>query len=117
MAWGRPTSARVRQGTLVNNPSYPALYDSTKQQLHSVFGAASFVVGRSETADLTVLDVTCSRQQFRIVRTEGRHYVEPLSKTSPTYHNGQPVSAPAALAHEDRLDAGNCRFVFYAKPP
>ena len=100
----------------MTQPSYPALYDAAGKQLHSLLGAASFVVGRSETADLPVLDVTCSRQQFRIVRAEGRHYVEPLSRNSPTYHNGQPIGGRTPLAHEDRLDAGECRFVFLARP-
>jgi len=94
--------------------SYPALYDPENKNLHALFGSASFVIGRSETADLTVLDLGCSRQQFRIVRNEARHYVEPLSRTSPTYHNGKPISEPIALVHGDRLEAGNCRFVYLA---
>jgi ABC-type multidrug transport system ATPase subunit/pSer/pThr/pTyr-binding forkhead associated (FHA) protein len=98
-------------------PAYPVLYDHANKAAHSLVGSASFVVGRSETADLTVLDLSCSRQQFRIVRADGQHFVEPLSKTSPTNHNGQPVQQRTALAHEDRLDAGNCRFVFLTKPP
>ena len=96
-------------------PSYPALYDPANKNLHALLGSASFVIGRSETADLTVLDPSCSRQQFRIVRVETQHYVEPLSRTSPTYHNGQPISEPTPLAHQDRLQAGNCRFVFLAR--
>jgi ABC transport system ATP-binding/permease protein len=101
----------------MNQPAYPAVYESAGKKLHSLLGAASFVVGRSETADLTVLDLTCSRQQFRIVRVEGRHYVEPLSKTSPTYHNGQALGQRTALAHEDHVDAGECRFVYLIRPP
>jgi ABC transport system ATP-binding/permease protein len=101
----------------VTQPGYPALYDVANKTLHSLLGTPSFVVGRSETADLTVLDLTCSRQQFRIVRSEGQHYVEPLSRTSKTYHNGQPVDQRTPLAHEDQLDAGACRFVFLTQPP
>ncbi len=73
--------------------SYPALYDPGNKSLHALLGSASFVIGRSETANLTVLDLNCSRQQFRIIRVEAQHYVEPLSRTSPTYHNGQSISA------------------------
>ena len=98
-------------------PSYPAIYDPAGNKLYPLLGSASFVVGRSETADLTVLDVTCSRQQFRVVRVEGKHFVEPLSRNSPTYHNGQPVGQRTPLAHEDRLEAGECRFVFLVGPP
>jgi ABC-type multidrug transport system ATPase subunit len=101
----------------VTQPTYPALYDAVHKNLHSLLGTASFVVGRSETADLTVLDLTCSRQQFRIVRVDGQHYVEPLSHTSRTYHNGQPISERTPLNHEDQLAAGECRLVFLARPP
>lgn len=94
--------------------SYPALFDSENNSLHSLLGSASFVIGRSETADLIVLDPGCSRQQFRIIRNEADHYVEPLSRTSPTYHNGQPISSLALLAHGDRLEAGSRQFVYLA---
>jgi ABC-type multidrug transport system ATPase subunit/pSer/pThr/pTyr-binding forkhead associated (FHA) protein len=101
----------------VSQPAYPALYDPAGKKLYSLLGTASFVVGRSETADLTVLDLGCSRQQLRIVRVDGRYYVEPLSQTSPTYHNNQPVSRRTPLAHKDQLGAGNSRFVFFAQRP
>src|ERR1700722_9117438 len=94
--------------------SYPALYDPENKNLHALTGSASFLIGRSETADLTVLDPSCSRQQFRIVRNEAQHFVEPLSRTSPTYHNGKTISESTLLAHGDRLEAGNCRFVYLA---
>src|SRR4051794_6182155 len=48
--------------------SYPALFDPVNNSLHALLGSASYVIGRSETADVTVLDPSCSRQQFRIVR-------------------------------------------------
>jgi pSer/pThr/pTyr-binding forkhead associated (FHA) protein len=56
--------------------SYPALYDPENKRLHTLLGSASFVVGRSETADLTVLDLSCSRQHFRIIRVNAQHYVD-----------------------------------------
>ncbi len=101
----------------MNQPVYPALYDPAAKKLHSLLGAASFVVGRSETADLVLLDVTCSRQQFRVVRADGRHHVEPMSRTSPTLHNGQPIAGRTPLTHEDHLAAGESRFVFLTGPP
>src|SRR4029077_8313903 len=103
--------------TAMPKSSYPGLFDPAEEKLHALFGSDSFVIGRSETADLTVLDLSCSRQQFRIIRVEAQHYVEPLSRTSPTYHNGQPIGAPTLLAHEDRLQAGSCQFVFLAREP
>jgi ABC-type multidrug transport system ATPase subunit/pSer/pThr/pTyr-binding forkhead associated (FHA) protein len=101
----------------MSKSSYPGLFDPSDEKLHALLGSASFVIGRSETTDLTVLDLNCSRQQFRIIRVEAQHYVEPLSRTSPTYHNGQSISEPTVLAHEDRLQAGNCRFVFLSREP
>jgi hypothetical protein len=75
--------------------SYPALYDPENKNLHALFGSASFVIGRGETADLTVLDLSCSRQQFRIVRNEAQHFVEQLSRTSPT-PSGSPRNGPTS---------------------
>jgi hypothetical protein len=95
--------------------SYPGLFDPATGELHALHGRASFVIGRSETADVPVLDLSCSRQQFRIVRVEGQHYVEPLSRNSPTYLNGQAISKLTPLAHEDLLQAAGCRFVFLAR--
>jgi ABC-type multidrug transport system ATPase subunit/pSer/pThr/pTyr-binding forkhead associated (FHA) protein len=83
--------------------------------MHPLLGSASFLIGRSETADLTVLDLSCSRQHFRIIRVEAQHYVEPLSRTSPTYLNGRSITARSLLEHEDRLQAGSCHFVFLAR--
>jgi ABC-type multidrug transport system ATPase subunit len=99
----------------VRNSSYPALYDPASKNLHALLGSASFVIGRSETADLTVLDPSCSRQQFRVVRVGSEHYVEHLSRTSPTYHNGQSISAPVLLVHEDLLEAGDSQFFYLAR--
>ena len=52
--------------------AYPALFNSVKKDLPSLPGGASFVVGRSETADLVVLDVTCSRQQLLFIGLMGQ---------------------------------------------
>ncbi len=101
----------------MSQTTYPALYDPAGKKLHPLLGTASFVVGRSETADLTVLDVGCSRQQFRIVRVEGRYWVEPLSQNSPTYHNSQPISQRTPLGHKDQVAAGSSRFVFLTRHP
>jgi ABC-type multidrug transport system ATPase subunit len=54
----------------------------------------------------------CSRHHFRLVRRDGRHFVEPLSPRNPTYRNGQPLTRPAPLEHGDALQAGQSRFQF-----
>ena len=90
----------------MNQPVYPALYDAVGKKPPSLLGAASFVVGRSETAALPVLEVPCSRPQFPIIRAEGRRYAEPPSRTRPTYLNGQPIGRRTPLTQEDHLEAG-----------
>jgi len=90
----------------MSKSSYPGLYDPSDEKLHALLGSASFVIGRSETADLTVLDLNCSRQQFRIIRVEAQHYVEPLSRTNSTHHNGQLSLSLHRNRLHDRHDAG-----------
>ncbi len=90
----------------MNQPVYPALYDAVGKKPPSLLGAVPFVVGRSETAALPVLEVPCSRPHFPIVRAEGRRFAEPLSRTRPTYPNDRPTGRRAPLTQEDRLEAG-----------
>jgi ABC-type multidrug transport system ATPase subunit len=95
---------------------YPALLDLATQTLHPIGMSESFLVGRNETADICVLDVTCSRHHFRIVRRDGQFLVEPLQSLNPTYRDGRPVSQPEPLDHGAVLQAGNTRFQFLLCP-
>jgi ABC-type multidrug transport system ATPase subunit len=96
--------------------TYPALLDLATQTLHSLGVSESFLVGRNETADVWVMDPYCSRHHFRIVRRDGRHYVEPLNSLNPTYHNGKAVTQPEAVDHGAVLQAGQTRFQFLLGP-
>jgi ABC-type multidrug transport system ATPase subunit/pSer/pThr/pTyr-binding forkhead associated (FHA) protein len=96
--------------------NYPALLDLATQSLYPLGVSESFLVGRNETADVCVLDRSCSRHHFRIVRRDGRHYVEPLSPRNPTYHNGQPVAHAEAVEHGSFLQAGQSSFQFLLRP-
>lgn len=96
---------------------YPALIDVATQTVHSLRGAESFLVGRNETADICVTDLTCSRHQFRIVRHEGRYFVEGLSPRNPTICNGKRVTARQPLEHEAQIQAGKLRFQFLVRAP
>ena len=96
--------------------NYPALLDLGTQKLHPLGVSESFLVGRNETADVCVLDVTCSRHHFRIVRHDGHYFVEPLTSASPTYFNGQPATKDEPLDHGAVLQAGQTRFQFLLKP-
>jgi ABC-type multidrug transport system ATPase subunit/pSer/pThr/pTyr-binding forkhead associated (FHA) protein len=77
----------------------------------------SFLVGRHPTANLVLLDVTCSRQQFRIVRQSGRFVLEPLSASVPTRCDGQVITGPVPLRHESLIAAGASRFQFLEHAP
>ncbi len=96
---------------------YPALFDLQTKTLHSLGVSESFLVGRNETADVCVLDQTCSRHHFRIVRREGRHFVEALNSVNPTYLDGRPVPGIETVDHGAFLQAGQTRFQFLLRPP
>jgi ABC-type multidrug transport system ATPase subunit/pSer/pThr/pTyr-binding forkhead associated (FHA) protein len=96
---------------------YPALLNLARQTLHPLGGSESFLVGRNETADVPVLDPSCSRHHFRIARRQGRHFVEPLNERNPTYHNGRPVTNPEPVDHGSVLQAGQTRFQFLLHAP
>lgn len=95
---------------------YPALLDLTTQTSYPLGRSESFLVGRSETADVCVFDVTCSRTHFRLVRRDGQHLVEPLNSLNPTFRNGVRVVKAELLEHGDTLQAGHTRFQFLLRP-
>jgi pSer/pThr/pTyr-binding forkhead associated (FHA) protein len=92
--------------------NYPALLDISTQALHSFGGSEAFLVGRSETADLCVFDVTCSRHHFRIVRRDGHYHVERLNSTNPTFRNGLALTKSEPVEHGDIIQAGRTRLQF-----
>jgi pSer/pThr/pTyr-binding forkhead associated (FHA) protein len=96
---------------------YPALLDLEKQTIHPLGPSESFLVGRNETADICVLDPTCSRHHFRIVRRDDQYQVEPLNARNPTYYNGRRAWRLETLEHGSTLQAGQARFRFLLRPP
>src|SRR4051794_17891398 len=96
---------------------YPALLNVDTQTRHPIGSSESFLVGRNETADVCLADVSCSRHHFRIRVRGGRHFVEPLSPTNPTYHNGKAVAHPQAVEHGAILQAGRTCFQFLLRTP
>ena len=55
---------------------YPALQNLNTKTLHPIGTEPSFLVGRNPLANLPVTDTSCSRTQFRIVRTPSGYVVE-----------------------------------------
>ena len=92
--------------------TYPALLDASSGELHSLAETEEFLAGRSQDADLPLLDVSCSRRQFQIIRKQNRWFLENLSMHAPTQHQGQPLVEPIELVHGAAIQAGLLRFRF-----
>lgn len=100
---------------------YPALLEVASKELHPLGTATEFVVGRSQDADLPILDTSVSRRHFRIRRQGQAVVVEPLSESNPLLCDGRRVVGDHPLAHGARLRAGTVEFVYLtgdtATPP
>ena len=68
------------------------------------------VLGRAETADLILPNISVSRQHASL---EGA-VLTPLEDSNPVLVNGQPLTAPASLRHGDEVRLGKYRLVYYA---
>ncbi|MBS0264368.1 MAG: ATP-binding cassette domain-containing protein [Planctomycetes bacterium] len=90
----------------------PVLCDLASGELYPLAAGGTFVVGRSETADLSVTDLTCSRQHFQIVGRDGCHVIEPLSAQNPTLVNGLRTETATPLQPGDVITAGQLQFQF-----
>jgi ABC-type multidrug transport system ATPase subunit/pSer/pThr/pTyr-binding forkhead associated (FHA) protein len=91
---------------------YPALFELATRELHPLSGAPQFAAGRSQSADLPLLDSRCSRQQFQLVRHATGYTVQPLSENCPTLCNGIQLLAARDLEHGDLLQAGSLQFIY-----
>lgn len=98
--------------TRVNNVNYPALLEVSSKELHPLGSFIEFVVGRSQDADLPILDTSVSRRHFRIRRQGDATTIEPLSDTNPLYCDGVPIIGRHPLVHGSRIRAGTVEFVY-----
>jgi serine/threonine protein kinase len=64
------------------------------------------VLGRNETADVTVADVKTSREHAAITLRDGAWWVEDLKSRNGTLLNGNALVAPALLRSGDRIKIG-----------
>ena len=69
-------------------------------------------MGRSDDNDVTLDDVTVSRQHARFRRTEGVWQLVDLDSLNGTYVNRDRIDGPATLAGGDEVQIGKYRFVF-----
>ena len=96
---------------------YPALYLPQLQQFISLarFGNEACILGRDPQSSVQLLDLTCSRRQFSVVASGRDFQIANLSQSVPTLRNGEALSAPAVLQHNDRITCGNTIVVFLAR--
>jgi ABC-type multidrug transport system ATPase subunit/pSer/pThr/pTyr-binding forkhead associated (FHA) protein len=96
---------------------YPALYFPQVRRFISLarFASDVCIIGRDPEASIPISDPSCSRRQFSVVAAGGGYQVEPLSKSVPTLRNGEALSAPALLQHNDRIQCGDTMVIFLAK--
>ncbi|MFM7166649.1 MAG: FHA domain-containing protein [Planctomycetaceae bacterium] len=91
---------------------YPALLELATKELHSLNAATVYAAGRSQSADLPLLDVRCSRNQFQLIRRGTGYVVQGLSENCPTLYNGGVLTVVQELQHGDMLQAGALQFVY-----
>lgn len=94
------------------NSDFPAIAEVDSRQVHRLSRDAEFVVGRSRDASLPILDINCSRQQFRILFDGNQWLVESLSANVATLHDGSPLDKPTPLQHGSLIEAGTSQFCF-----
>ncbi|HEX2112705.1 MAG TPA: FHA domain-containing protein [Gaiellaceae bacterium] len=88
------------------------LPDGTVQDL-----AAEVTVGRARENDVVVEKGGVSRRHARLVKAEGRWYVEDRGSLYGTYLNGVRLQprVPYSLRHADRIAIGPDTFIFFAR--
>lgn len=92
-----------------------ALLDLETNVPHPLGETAAFTVGRSREADLVLMDVACSRVQFRLHRGPAGYELEAVSANCPTYLDGAAVAGRVVLAPSSVIHAGNRRFRYIAE--
>ena len=71
--------------------NFPYIINILTSQKHPLNNNSIFLVGRSEEAHLTVLDINCSRKQFQIEFSNDRYFLVPVSPINPTYLDGKAI--------------------------
>jgi pSer/pThr/pTyr-binding forkhead associated (FHA) protein len=70
-------------------------------------------LGRAQTAEISIpRDDTVSRDHAVIIHREGSFAVKSLKKDNPTLVNGETVEDAASLFDGNRIQVGQCTFLF-----
>ncbi|MCS7306136.1 MAG: SpoIIE family protein phosphatase [Thermoguttaceae bacterium] len=73
----------------------------------------SAVLGRHPDCDIVLDQKAVSRQHARILRIDGKHYIEDLRSRNGTFVNDQPVQGRRLLRDGDRVRICDMEFVFH----
>lgn len=73
---------------------------------------SDFIIGRSDSADLTLKQVSISRQHARIYGREGTFFIQDLHSTNGVLLNGQPLVRTAQLTEKDLITIGKARIIY-----
>jgi pSer/pThr/pTyr-binding forkhead associated (FHA) protein len=80
-------------------------------------GENPLAVGRGETVDVKVPDVTLSRQHFIILREGDGYVLQDMESQNGTYVAGKRATAKVPLRHHDCIAAGRTLFLFRERAP
>jgi hypothetical protein len=69
--------------------------------------ARPFRIGRDETSDLQVFDVRISRHHAKIEHRRGEYIITDLGSTNGVFINGERITQPTVLRHNDALEIAN----------
>ena len=76
-----------------------------------------YTLGRGEANSITILDAGMSKSHARVIKAEGKFYIEDLGSTNGTYINGMklPPNQKYELRHNSQIALGNSIVVFAAE--
>jgi len=71
-----------------------------------------FIIGRSPTNAIVLVDMNASREHARIIADEDTFILEDMRSSNGTFHNGIPVQTQILLNHGDQIKIGGTVFRF-----
>lgn len=92
-------------------PSVPYLIHAYEHRAYPLHEQGTLSIGRDTACDITVNEVSVSRQHAGITR-EGDEFVLSSTGTTSTVLNGAPLTAPRALSEGDTFYVGTMKFTF-----
>ncbi len=103
----------------VNNSAYLKLInrkDTLPFKVKEYYSLSDEVtLGRANNNQIVIKDPYISKKHFRIVKDEGKYYLEDFNSANGTYLNGDKVMDVVCLKNGDRISVGQVEFLFVNK--